>query len=462
MKVACIDKTAADRIALQRFMQDSFERCRDAVGHVSLLQPYLCSVEEVQFDTTSEVLVIGPRFSLAELLELLSFLKKANQTIPIVIILALSSYSLRTLRTLQRSGAEVFSLEEQPVRLVHYLCTIVPQARRSREGKVVVLNGAKGGSGTTSLTAGLAHATLAKGKRAVILDLSATSALYIYMRTGRSHSPDWAAALIDRLQPDRKLVERSLATAPNGLDVLLPPGTSVEVRDLWLRDGATIEITLGVFDILRDLYDFIFVDCASSEGILPFALNSHADYRLLVSSDDPASIHLLGSAYFQIADIPGPGQVHILFNRITQSGLTEEDALHYLRRQGSVEVKGSISSVPFDLAAGSWIGTGNSFYTEGSSFLQNQLERYIEAFTLSSPVIGEYVRTERPMGSVHRILSRLLGQQERKRIEYIPNAKGSLPEINIEKGLTSTDGVPSEIPFVYDRQPLTALFSPIE
>lgn len=389
MRIACVDSTAADRVALQKMLDRCCTECRTSIGHLSLIQTYPATKEEVLVNAAPEVIAVGSSFSIEEAYAVCRDLHSAHPAVPLIVFLSPERYSLRSLRRFGNVSDEVFSTEDPSIRIIHKLSSFDTEDARGKGGKLVTVVGVKGGVGATSVVSGLAHAAEAVGKKAVVLDLSAASVFAYYMSAQRWQSADYAAALVDGVSPDKTLVERCLTTAPNGISILLPPSGGSEVRDLWLRDATHFVVTLSMIEILMDQFDIVLVDIAGVEGVLQFALQCRADSKLLVTSNDPASVHLLNTMINKLAETPGEGDIQVLINNSNERGLSYDDVLDFLYYNKHFEEDMVLPNpLPFDLCARNWIGTGNSFYTEGAKNVQ----KILEAILLGTLNTSEEVR----------------------------------------------------------------------
>jgi len=376
MKIACIDKTAAERIKLQRFIDGAYQSCRSSVGHLSNVATIPASRDEVLLNTPPNVVAVGPGFTPEEAYLTAREIRGTHANVPIIVVLADESYTLRTLKRFERVADEVVTSSEQPIRLIHKISTFGGEVRTHKAGRIVVVEGVKGGVGSTSIVSGLAHAANALGKEALVVDLSPASALIHYMAADRWQSPDYAAYLSDRIVPEWNSVQRCITEAPNGVRLLLPPAGGTDVRELWLRDRESFEITLSMLDLLRERFDVILIDLAGAEGVLNFALHARADARLLVTSNDPASVHLLNNRLNMLAQAPGDSPLNILLNMTLERGLTKEDLLDFLVvNENFEESMAALKPIQYDSRGASWIGTGNTFYTESSKSTQRILEQ---------------------------------------------------------------------------------------
>ena len=384
MRIACIDSNASAKVNLQRRFDKAFESCRESVGHIAAASPYPASKEEVVLSNSPDIIALGSELSIEESFSFARELRSAFPRTPILVFLQPKYYSLRALRRFENYADEVLSTEDKDIRLVHLISTLDVSRKKQVDGKLVFVTGVKGGVGTTSIVSGLAHAAEAVGLSAVVLDLSVQGALVQYMASQRWQSPDYAAALSDSLTPDDALLDKLLTTAPNGINLLLPPSGGSDIRELWLRDAERFEISLGLLDILKERFDVVLVDHASSEGILPFAISSSADSICVVTSNDPASAHLLSGRLFEVTSLPGNSNVQILINNLEANSLTKEDIVDFLYANEQFEDYMSLSEpLTFDPRGKNWIGTGNTFYTESSETNQNLLEDCLQILLLN-------------------------------------------------------------------------------
>lgn len=433
MKIACIDRSASDRLKLHHLFEDAYESARNIAGHVVGNSAYPATLEEALLSTAPDVIAVGPTFNVEEAYSACRKLNAAFPNTTLFLFLSNENYSLRSLRRFSSLCTEVFSVDEPKTRLLHKLAQVDSGARHLRAGKLILIDGVKGGVGATTITAGLAHAAEAAGKTAVVVDLSPYASLIHYMQSHRWQSPDYATALLDGIVPDKSLVERCLVTAPNGVSLLLPPSGGTEIRELWLRDAQRFEITLSAIDILKDMYDMVLVDTSNAEGVLYFALATRAHSTVLVTSNDPASVHLLNAKLSNLASLPGESLVHVLINLLVDRGLTKEDVVDFLHVNDSfTPLMATLEPIPHEPHGRNWIGTGNTFYTESSSTTQQLLEETLATLLLTSEELER--RREQSVGffvGLRRIASRFIAKREQ--LEGRPLALPHLkPSTNVQ------------------------------
>lgn len=375
MKIACVDKSASDRLNLQEFLERTLEDNREFVGYSRLADFSPISKDELLLSNNIDAIAIGPAYTIDDALLLVRQLRDSSSNIPIFAFLDADSFTVTNLQRFERFEVETFRDDEFGPRLANYLLSLVSRQVTRDLGKLIVIDGAKGGIGVTSLASGLAHAAHAAGQSSVILDLSPSASLLRYCSTERWQSSEFTSLLVDKSKISTDTLEKLIVVAPNGIHFLLPPAGGTEVRELWLRDQSSFELTLDIVSRLCEHYDVVIVDLARAEGILPFALLSRADSRLIVTSNEAASVHLLGLRLPEFADIPGRSETVAVVNEFNESGLSLEDISAYLRsRARKLEFSCLSHTIPHDSRARFWMGTSNSFYTEAKRPTQRALE----------------------------------------------------------------------------------------
>ncbi|MCB0360744.1 MAG: hypothetical protein KDD44_13945, partial [Bdellovibrionales bacterium] len=187
-----------------------------------------------------------------------------------------------------------------------------------------------------------------------------------FFAASRRVSADLATVIRERLTPDDATIRRGVEVAPNGIHLFLPPAGGTEMREMWLRDRDRFEVYLSIIDLLRDQYDLVIVDSARAEGVLPFALAVRATERMLVTSSDVGSVHLLSADLGAFLELPGSGKTRVIVSHGRRDGLTARDVADYLIESGTeTRWVPEIASLPFDARGRCWVGTRNSIYTEG-------------------------------------------------------------------------------------------------
>ena len=376
LRIACIDREPADRIALSEYFDSICEQHRTSVGHISFIQSHPTSMQEILLTAAPDVFAVGPRMKLDEAYSMCAELHATFPSVPIFLFLQDHSFKLKTLRHFDHYCRQIFSECEVSSRVVYELLRLLTRSQVEGVGSVVNIIGAKGGTGVTSLTTGLAQAVEALGYSSIVVDFSSYGVLPYYLACEKWVSQDYTTALTEGLGPDARILETTIVQAPSGIPILLPPAGGATVRNLWLRDADRFECSLALFDLCAQRFDVVLVDQAGVEGILPYALTCRADMTMLVTSNDPASVHLLGHVLTDVIDAPGSKKIQIIVNESLQHGLRFRDTVDFLGNFPSfVELLPTVEQIPFDSRGKNWIGTANSFYAESGKATRMALER---------------------------------------------------------------------------------------
>ncbi len=418
MRIACVDKTATDRLKLEETLGAGFRECRKTIGHLLVAKFYPSSREEALINTPPDVLIVGPAFDKEEAFSFVREWKGLHPEIPVFIFVSEENYSIKVLKRFEPYVREVFCTADKASRFVYSITNISELDKKKIKGKLVTVQGVKGGVGVTSMVGGLAHAYQELGKSIVVVDLSKRGVFSQFMLSDKWQSSEFSEILSQKIIPDADKVERLLIQLKNGIQVLPPPSGAGEVREAYVRNTEVLEIPLFIIDRLLELYDVVLVDTAGTEGIFPFALMCRSDCRVILSGNDAGSVHLLGSMISDMQSI-GAGRSLVVVNHLIQNGLNLEDVLDFVAWIPFFEESMLFpEEIPYDVRAALWIGTGNTIYTEGSKKVKSSL------FNLAKDSLGTREDSS-PNRITHKKYFGLIDAKKKKEITF--NHKGSLP-----------------------------------
>jgi pilus assembly protein CpaE len=186
-----------------------------------------------------------------------------DQSSPRPVVLALvTERSAALMRRALRAGAdEVLFMPLDPSDVTRALLKVTEAHRRSAHGSslghVCSFVSLTGGAGVTTLSGGLALALSYRcGKRVGLVDLNLQSGgLSVFLNLDPEHT---MSLLIDeRRQLDSIQLESTLTRHASGLHLLAAPKRVEE------SEGICETTVTAVLDLMRQLFDFVVVDCGS-------------------------------------------------------------------------------------------------------------------------------------------------------------------------------------------------------
>ena len=129
-------------------------------------------------------------------------------------------------------------------------------------GRVVCFANQKGGVGKTSTCVNLCAAVCEKNRRILLIDADPQGNATTGMGVDKHNKPSLYDVMINDVPIERAIIETSYGdVVPANLDL---SGTTVELVDVDGRES----VLRRVIEPVRDRYDYIFIDCPPSLGLL--------------------------------------------------------------------------------------------------------------------------------------------------------------------------------------------------
>ena len=186
-------------------------------------------------------------------------------------------------------------------------------------GIVIVVTSGKGGTGKTSITAGISGSLALRGHRVLCIDMD------IGLR-----NLDISLGMSDRALMDFSDValghcplERSVVVHP------LIPNLSLLTAPMTLSPSLSTYAVSQMIETAKALYDYILIDCPAGLGSGFHLATCAADRALVVATNDASSLRDAQRAVTSLSHIP---TVHLVMNRIQPKilralGATIDDAM---------------------------------------------------------------------------------------------------------------------------------------
>lgn len=284
---------------------------------------------------------------------------------------------------------------------------------RSTRGELCVVVAAKGGSGSTSVVAALGEICHENQKKVLLWDLDTSTsdlsrALSVYA-TANEGIESWVRA--EKLV-NRESLKAGVVAVSDFADVLSPPRALAEATDLSCHtDG--IGIVSRIVDVARGSYDKIIVDIGAAVGPSYGALLRASDRIIVLSGGCALGVSATDLVIRRISSIVGSlDKVSILCAGTADPQQIREE----LDPSGTMSEKSwSLPSFPEDPRAGTWPGTGRTFYSLGSPSTRRVLEAVGQELGICS------VNTELPTQKIDKIKSSV--------VDFVGAKKASLENV---------------------------------
>lgn len=247
---------------------------------------------------------------------------------------------------------------------------------RTREGRVVVVTHAKGGTGATSIAAALAEVCSVHHKRTMLWDLDVETRDLCRSLTVNGVEAKVVSAWVNGTRElTRDSLSEALIPISSDVSVLMPPDSMAESMDLICHtDG--MGIVQRISELSRVMHDAIIVDTAGRMGPATGALMRVADVVLIVIDDTILGLTAVDLYLSYVKTLVGDtDRIVFLVNPYSGALLgvpqiaAELEPAHQLG-----EKPWRLPPVPNDPKAALWPGSGRTLYSMGQRATRVALE----------------------------------------------------------------------------------------
>jgi MinD-like ATPase involved in chromosome partitioning or flagellar assembly len=238
---------------------------------------------------------------------------------------------------------------------------------RTREGRVVVVTHAKGGTGATSIAAALAEVCSVYHRRTMLWDMDVeTKDLCRSLMVNGTEAKVVSAWINGTRELTRDSLKEALIPISSDVSVLMPPDTLAESMDLVCHaDG--MGISQRIVELARVMHDAIIVDTGGRMGPATGALMRIADVVVIVIDDTILGLTAVDLYVSYVKSVVGDSdRIVFLVNPYSGSLLgipqiaAELEPAHQLG-----ELPWRLPPIPNDPKAAMWPGTGRTLYSLG-------------------------------------------------------------------------------------------------
>lgn len=307
----------------------------------------------------------------------------AKQLVPwihIILFVTDDAYSGGAFRAAHSVGVrKVLPDSASPLDFLQELVAIHSEFRRegrTREGLVVAVTHAKGGTGATSIAAALAEVCSVYHRRTMLWDLDVETRDLCRALTVNGVEAKVVSAWVNGTRElTRESLKDALIPISSDVSVLLPPDSMAESMDLVCHiDG--MGIAQRIIELSRVMHDVIVVDTGGRIGPATGAIIRAADVVLLVM-DDSSILGLTAVDIYLTYIKTLVGNVDRIVFAINSSNnllsipqiAAELEPAHHLG-----ERPWRLPPIPYDAKGLLWPGSGRTLYSMGQKSTRQVLE----------------------------------------------------------------------------------------
>jgi len=350
----------------------------------------------------------------ADLIEI-SRVRKLLPSTPLMVCTTEELGSLSTLEQIARLGADdVLGDKSTAEDFIRKLILLSRKVQKASSGTLILVEGGKGGVGTTSLTAGLGELLAEQGKRVVVVDGDYESQDLSRFLQAKPFINDALRLLLDEQRPvTDEFVSQCVVPVWQdvpGLRCVPPPP---ETDDLYAASVGQARIYAALFESLDTQADVVLVDVAATRGMLRSVLYRIADVLLFVVNNDPASLFAsIDRVERAHSALSAGAKLFIVENGSFAGGLSNELLREEFVRSAKIERSQWIDgALPFCRQGARWPASGGTLYSQGARRMVSRLTEIAEALSLipavSKPRAASWLSLQPWARKTHRISSNL-------------------------------------------------------
>jgi len=312
-----------------------------------------------------------------------SIARNAKALVPwihIVMFVTNEAYSGGAFRAAHFVGVrKVLPDNASPLDFLQELVAIHAEFRRegrTREGRVVVVTHAKGGTGATSIAAALAEVCSVYHRRTMLWDLDVETRDLCRSLTVNGIEAKVVSAWVNGTRElTRDSLKEAVIPISSDVSVLMPPDSMAESMDLVCHtDG--MGIAQRIVELARVMHDAIVIDTAGRMGPATGALMRIADVVLIVIDDTILGLTAVDLYLSYVKSLVGDtDRIVFLVNPYSGALLGVPQIAAELEPAHNLgELPWRLPPVPNDPKAALWPGSGRTLYSMGQRSTRLALE----------------------------------------------------------------------------------------
>lgn len=391
LKIVVVDTSAESRGKLVDRLHTLLAGAGPALELLPRIDIRPSAPEEIRFQEAPQLCIVGPTVIKANLVQVGTFRSQWPES-PLVACLAEDSAELSTIEQLSRYGIDdIITLSTTAPEFLRRLVLLCRKSRKTKAGRLIVVDSGKGGLGVTSLAAALADAFASRGSKVTLVDFDTESQDLSRFIQARPFINESLQLLFDRQRPvSEEFVEQSIVHLwehGRGSLSCMPPVP--ESEKLYGAESASARILISVFEILDFRSHFVIVDVGSARGALLRTLYRIADSVLFVVSNDPAALYASTNRFTELRGYLAPGaQIRLLINSLRPRGLRSKALVNeFARTVGIHQADWLSTTIPYCAVAERWPGSGSTLFSLGKRSLKSSIDKVISSLSTTTEML---------------------------------------------------------------------------
>ncbi len=324
------------------------------------LSTRLLSPEEVRFHGSLDVCLIGPELVACDAAYVATLRKQLSKQI-LICVLDSRSYSFGMVEQLGRLEVDDILMDTASSdEFFRRLVLLTRRVARRKEGKLVVVDSARGGVGCTFVAAGLAESHFIQGRSVCVVDGDVVSQDLTRFLQSKPFVNEPLKILLDQqrvqtLETVRECVFQ--VWADEARFVCMPPPAACD--QALLSTPIALRTFIGVLESLSSMFDVVIIDASALVSSVKQALCQVAETVVFVANRDPAGAYANRHALSVIGGcLRREGSISVVLNDTGRAGAP----LATLKNEVLVAGDRNVNVVPFPYSAkaGRWACSGST------------------------------------------------------------------------------------------------------
>ena len=409
------------------------------------------SLQELKYHEAPDLCIIGDQLVRQELLQV-GAIRGLFPDAAILVRTTDELESLAIIEQLARMGVnDTFTEQTSALELVRKVVLHARRIAKKRSGQLVVVGSGKGGTGVTSITAGLAEAAIEQGKRVAVIDFDfATQDLSRFLQA-RPYLNENLRLLCDGQRPvTQEFVEQCLVRVwQDGELFCMPP--LVESDDLYSLEAKHARTFVSILEILDSKFDLVLVDSAGIRGALWRTVHRLADRAIVVVNNDPAAMYASVEHVAKVrSNLSVGAKLVMLENAAARGGLSQSVLRTEFNRAAKIDNTNWVeTTIPYHKESGRWPASGATMFSLGQSSVRKVLDQILyQIGVIAAPGLNESPgwlrRVKKSIGASDIIATTAINSPQRAISEVIKLPNNSIGPVQIAFDHVGSETMPDQ------------------